>query len=390
MNYRTILFLAAVWIGLTGCNPRIEPVQSSQTDLVSLDAQISVGQTFVARFDGLTAVMVTLSPNKPGNGTLRLHLRAEPSSSQDLGVAVMPLNDVTTPGTYRFDFAPITRSNQGYYYALLEVEGNGSLWVGASAGNTYLNGALYQDGAPQDGQLTFLLEYDGSALFLGLAREVIKWLEVMGAALLVYLIPGWALLAWLWRGWDRLRWLEKFGLSAGMSLASGALLMLYTDLFGLHLGAAYAWGPALVGMGGLIWKGVANGGLKRRFQAIDQGIRHPRFTLNTRLPDISLVILLGLILVVRFWAIRGLEAPMWGDSVQHTYITQLVLDAGGLFESWEPYAPYTTFSNQYGFPAAAALLAWMTGMSASQAVLWSGPILNVPAIIAILPLGYNL
>jgi hypothetical protein len=197
-------------------------------------------------------------------------------------------------------------------------------------------------------------------------------------------------LGWLWRGWDELSIMGRVGLASGFSLAAYAVLLVFTDLLGLHLGAWYSWGLVIFAASSLVWEVIHKRQIQRRDQKINGlSITKPSARSNW-LPGITLVIILNLILITRWLAVRSLEAPMWGDSVQHAVITQLILDHGGLFDSWEPYAPYGTFGNQFGFPAAAALLAWVSGMDASQAILWSGQVLNVLAVLALYPLAVRL
>jgi hypothetical protein len=97
-----------------------------------------------------------------------------------------------------------------------------------------------------------------------------------------------------------------------------------------------------------------------------------------------------LVFAARIRAIHSLEAPMWGDSVQHAAIAQLLVDNGGLFNSWQPYAPYGTLTVHFGFSAAAALFAWVAGVSATQATLVVGQIINALAILALYPLAVRL
>jgi hypothetical protein len=103
--------------------------------------------------------------------------------------------------------------------------------------------------------------------------------------------------------------------------------------------------------------------------------------------DLAFVVLIALIFGVRFWAIRSLDVPMWGDSYQHTMIAQLLVDNGGLFDSWEPYAELQTFTYHFGFHAAAAAFHWVGGLDMPRAVLWTGQIVNGLAIIALYPLA---
>ena len=389
MKYRILFLLGLLWIGLAGCSPRVQMVQSSQSELVVLDAANPVGQTFVARYDGLQAIQVYLSPGQAGDGALVLRLQSEPGAEQDLAAVQMPLSQVTQARYYRFDFQPRSGSNQQYFYASLAVEGEGSVQVGASAGSTYQDGALYQQGAPLDGQLSFSLEYDTARLTAGLGRELVIWLGVFTLSSLLFILPGWAVLSWLWTGWDASSLPGRAGLASGTSLAIYAIVLLITDLLGLHLGAWYAWGLVIFSITCLAWR-VIKRQKSRRIEPKDDNVISRNQRWSTRLAGITLVIILGLILVTRWWAVRSLEAPMWGDSVQHTVITQLIIDHGGLFDSWLPYAPYGSFGNQFGFPAAAALLTWMIGFDASQAVIWAGQIFNVLAVMALYPLAVRL
>ncbi len=385
MKYRTILLLGMLWTVLTGCTPRVQAVQPTQTDSVVLDGLHSVGQTFVARYDGLSAILVNLSPGEAGDGELVLHLRAEAWSEEDLAQVSMPLSGVTQTGFYRFDFSPFSASNQQYYYAVWEVVGTGSLGVGCAAGSTYQDGALYQQGTPRDGQLVFSLEYDPGRMLSGMAKELVRWAGLLVLSGLIFIAPGWALLGWLWKGWGELSWLEQAGLAGGFSLAAYVLVLVFSDLLGLHLGAGYAWGAMICALVSLAWRAITRYRRQRGTASLKTGL-----SWSIRLADIAVVAVLVLIMATRWWAIREIEAPMWGDSVQHTFITQLILDKGGLFASWEPYAPYATFGNQFGFPTAAALLAWTSGLDAAQAVLWSGQVLNVLAVLVLYPLAVRM
>ena len=93
-------------------------------------------------------------------------------------------------------------------------------------------------------------------------------------------------------------------------------------------------------------------------------------------PGPLLIYVLALSLGARLWSVRDLVMPNWWDSVHHTVIVQLLLDHGGLFSSWEPYAPLTTFTYHFGFHGAVASLSWLSGLAAPQAVLVFGQVLN--------------
>lgn len=81
---------------------------------------------------------------------------------------------------------------------------------------------------------------------------------------------------------------------------------------------------------------------------------------------------------------------MWGDSYHHTTIAQLLVDHGGLFNSWEPYAPLETFTYHFGFHSNVALFHWLTGMPIVESVIVVGQILNALAPLMLYPLVHRL
>jgi hypothetical protein len=76
--------------------------------------------------------------------------------------------------------------------------------------------------------------------------------------------------------------------------------------------------------------------------------------------------------------------------VQHTVIAQLMVDNGGLFDSWEPYAPYRSLTVHFGFSSFAALLSWFTSMDSVRATLLMGQLISGLAVITLYPLAMRL
>jgi hypothetical protein len=198
----------------------------------------------------------------------------------------------------------------------------------------------------------------------------------------LYVLPGWALLKGLWKELNDFGWVEKTALSAGVSLAITPLFFLWTNLAGLHLGAGYAWLPGIAALIALLWMN------RNRIKSIQFSWplwqKKPLLSANF-LANATLVVVLVAVFFVRLWSVRNLDLPMWGDSYQHTVITQLMLDHGGLFESWQPYAPLESLTYHYGFHADAAILGWLANLPATRAVIWAGQILNGLAVIAVYP-----
>jgi hypothetical protein len=80
----------------------------------------------------------------------------------------------------------------------------------------------------------------------------------------------------------------------------------------------------------------------------------------------------GLALIVQLYITRDLPTGLWGDSYHHTIIAQLIIDNGGLFSSWQPYAPLVTFTYHYGFHSLVAWFAWLSNMPVTQGLLIVG------------------
>lgn len=376
------LLLTILTLGLVGCSPFVDSDQLQRTsdNGVLLSSAAPVGQTFVARHGGLNGLAVWLSPLAPAGGELTLHLRSEPVASQDLLTATLGVDAATTPGFYHFSFPPERDSHGEYYYAFLTLEGEGMVPVGQAPGAAYLDGAAYVNHEPQDAQLAFRLTYDPFWMVVELVGAAVRGVGLLSVALLLYVVPGWALLAWLWpRG--KLMWAERLGLAVGVSLALYPLLLLWTDLIGLHLGAFYAWFPVVGGLTALAWR-YRDWRPRQGWQDLQDWRCSAAFW-----PDVTLLIVLALVFGVRLLVVRTLDAPMWGDSYQHTMIAQLLVDNGGLFDSWEPYAPLQSFTYHYGFHAAVAVFHWLTDTEMVKVVIWVGQLLNGLAVLALYPLA---
>jgi hypothetical protein len=369
-----------------GCSPLVRAEQPSQPERVLLTPGETVGQTFVTRYAGLAGIDLYLRPEEPGDGQLLLRLSRSPQSGEALASASLPLDAIGSPGYYRFQLTPQPGPAGQDYFASLELHGDGTVWAGIAPGGAYLNGAQYKDQAPQEGQLAFRLVYDPGHAAWGLFGEGLGWLGGLAAAALLFAIPGWAALSRLLPDWHQLSWGEKLGLATGTSLSIYPLLFLWTHLSGLQLGPVSAWGPALVGVG-LLVEPLFRAGPPRPYR-LGKSIRRIAARLKRVAPaDLATLALAALVFATRFWAIRSLDVPLWGDSYQHTLITQLLVEHGGLFRSWAPYAELQTFTYHFGFHTLVAVFHWITRMPAPQAVLWTGQILNGLAVLALYPLA---
>lgn len=399
-NHRLLSLCFLSWL-LVGCTALAKFEQPVTSSAIVLDTNNTIGQTFLARYDGLDQIKVYVEPDQSSFDELRLHLKSTPIQTSDLRVATIPSAQIVAPGFYSFTFPPLEESYKQNYYFFIEVIGTGMLKIGSASGTNYLNGALYFNDHPQDAQLAFSLGYHPVEAVIGLLGEGIYWIKTLFLACLLFILPGWAVLSWLFPAWDNLSWREKTGLAAGISLAIYPILFLWTDLVGIHLDRFYAWLPILIGLLAIIWAWLRS---RRRVARDDpennqlnpSTIRYQwssifrKWSQRINAVDVTLVLVLILIVFVRFWVIRILDAPMWGDSYQHTLIAQLLVDNGGLFTSWYPYAELQSFTYHFGFHTLVAVFHWISGLDLPQATLWVGQILNVLAILALYPLAVRM
>jgi hypothetical protein len=381
LKFKNAIILAIFSIFISGCSSIVKPEQSGVVETVLLTNDSSIGQTFVAHYDGLNGFEIYFEPNQPGNGNIELHLLKDTWEKESLAIGSIPIREITAAGFYPIEFSPQSVSFQKDYYLLLQIAGAGQVLVGSGTGESYLNGAIYRNNEPGDAQLSFNIIYSPGLLTFGLLKEGFTWLMYLLVAAFLFVIPGWAILSYIYPVWQRYDWASQLALSVGVSLAFYPLLLLWTNLIDFQLGPFYAWLPPVFGLLSIFWRKKHNRSavsLKRISEAGSLWI------------DFTLIIILGMIFAMRFWVIRSLDAPMWGDSVQHTIITQLILDNGGLFDSWEPYAPYNTLTTHFGFSVFAALFAWVTKLNSVLATMLTGQIINGLAILAIYPLSIKM
>ena len=343
-----------------------------------------VGQTFVARHGGLAGVEFFLRPATDIPVTVTLHLLPNPGATEEIATASLRLPAGGVSRFYRFTIPYRQDSHGRYYYAFLEAAQPG-VTIASAGGDTYPDGAAYRSHRPLDVQSRFRLVYVPKAIVLDLARMMLNGIGLLTVAGLLFIVPGWLLLAWLlpvhYGRTAGLGRAEKLALACGVSLALYPLLFLWTDLVDLHLGPLYAWGPVVLGLAALAWR-------YRRWRPRQGWAALQAWARSDALwPDLVLLFILALVFGVRLLVVRTLDAPMWGDSYQHAVIAQLLVDNGGLFDSWEPYAELQTFTYHFGFHSAVAVFHWLTGVPVYRATLWVGQILNGLAVLALYPLS---
>lgn len=248
------------------------------------------------------------------------------------------------------------------------------------AGSSASGGALVNVGQTAwDEASLHSLQGDLPAATSGLSTWLGSGLLPGLVALALVILPGAALLAWLGPRNVRVPMgaLGHLLLAATLSLSVLPLLMLAADLLQIRLGTGAAWGllvvSALALAARLCYTTLSSRRETKTAAAAGSGVDW--------IWAVATLVVVGLIVGVRLAVVRGLQVPLWGDSVQHTVIVQLMLDNGGMFTSWEPYTPFSSFTIHFGFHAATTLLAWLTGADSPIAVVWSGQMWNILAVL---------
>lgn len=211
-----------------------------------------------------------------------------------------------------------------------------------------------------------LIEYHKSML-----TDALKTVPAILLAFSIALLPGFAVLNWF-KAFHKLDVVSRLCISAGVSVGLYVILFEACYEFGIKLGAFTPWAIVSISLASLIYR--RQWWFEFRTEASGKA---------NRLAYLMLIITFLVILVTRLWAVRGLVAGMWGDSVHHTLIVQLLLENQGLFNSWQPYIDVPKFTYHFGFHAITALYAWMRGTSAEFAVLMMGQVVNVCAVIGL-------
>jgi hypothetical protein len=329
-----------------------------------------VRQSFMPTHDGFHRVALTLAvPNPAPAGDAIVQVQDE--NQAIVYEQAVPLNEITShqPRLFVFDVQP----DSALRLYTVEVQLPNGVAVATDTEERY-NGRLSVDGAYQNGDL--LLEWGYKPTLGIVVGDGLTFLQKWGLPFLInallWTVPGLALLAWLRRG-EADSWSIPMLIGAAWAIG-GALLVLLPMVawwVGIPLGTWAVWlllvGSAMV----LVWA-------SRRGQPF--GVLDPLGGTGWLYLGI-----LGLVLLSRVVVIHALNSPLWGDSVHHTLITQLLLDNGGIFSTYEPYLPLAPFTYHTGFHLLSAWLGWsvlpgQAVLSGMDATLIGGQWQNVMAV----------
>jgi hypothetical protein len=212
-------------------------------------------------------------------------------------------------------------------------------------------------------------------------------LPVVVASALLLFLPGYALGVLLlprpgYRG------IERLLAAPALTLAALALLTLWATMLHLPLGPPAAGAVLLASVLALAW--AARGSvstLARLAGSARATVWKPTAPMWSALTASGLVVAyLALFLLaagLRLWSTSGVLPTLGADTYHHTLIARLIVERGGLPDSYMPYAPIDSFAYHFGFHSLVAWLHWWTGADVGPLVGLAGHLVNAAVALAV-------
>lgn len=365
---------------IAGCSPIGGRGQTQAMDTsITLGNSGTAGQTFTATYAGLAGMRLYLEavPNSQGSVTLKLY----PAGQRDHEIARGELDAGQISGagfvTIEFD-RPLAGSAFQDYYLELSKSGEGEVRLGSAPANTYLEGGLYLNRRAQTRQIAFMPIYAPFDWAAGIVFESLRWLGWLALAAFAILLPGLALVQWTGCANDFAAGvMGRILLGIAPGFAVYPILFLLFWLLQISGGMFLAWAPGI--LAGLY--------LLVRYRRNLRGLSLKRALASVRPVDLAWVGCALAVVFSRFWAVRTLPLPMWGDSIHHSMITELIVRNGGLFASWQPFNDMSSLTYHFGFHVFSAVIHWIGGLPSPQSVLVAGQLLNILAVLSLSPLA---
>ncbi len=329
----------------------------------------TVGQTFVAAHNGLSAVelLAAVYPDAPAGAALTLRLL----DSDDRVVAAQSFSGVAHNAPLRLNFSPLPHSAGETYTLQLEGTPDNKTTVWAYGLDGYARGTRLENGAPAPGDLRFSASY--TYLWSEALGDVVTALSrVARLALPLWLVlfaPGLLVLEWIGRYDDRLPsvW-ARWGAALGFSLSLLPLAWLWITVIGLTWSATAVWlAYALAGLA-VLWRSLAR--LSAASNWCELSRRRPS------VHDAALALILFVGFAARLLAVRDLAFPQWVDSPHHLALARLLAEAGRVPTGYLPLLPIEQFTYHFGFHAFAVTVHWLTALPLVEVLLLVGQLLN--------------
>jgi hypothetical protein len=168
---------------------------------------------------------------------------------------------------------------------------------------------------------------------------------------------------------------ERLLAAPALTVALLAALTLWASALHIHLGAGAA---VTLLMGSLALVAV------QALRGLRTERRSPQVVSPASFTTVAWYLaLFGLALGLRLWSTRDILPTLGADSYHHTLIAQLLVERGGLPDSYLPYAPIQTFAYHFGFHSLVAWLHWWTGADVGALIGLAGHLVNAAVALAV-------
>ncbi len=401
------LLLTALLLGLSGCVTLADPEASQvyNSDSVgTLDAQSTLGQTFVSRRPHLNGITIWLTPPPPSPSnitksiiqTITVKLFHSPADTTPVFSTTLttPTNGSYVPFTISM---PGQGNPAGQVFYLLMTVNSGSLQVNGRNEDAYPDGQAYLNGQPVDTDIAFRATYNytAAAVLQDLGQYARNSWLIVPLLILVWL-PGWLLIdiSGLRQHFD---FGQQTAISVGLSLALVPVVMLWTTVLKLK------WSGREVSIAAVVLLVIFIARLIYRWITARNKLpdpsnelslpppASPKNTLQRRhLPTVALMVIFLVSLLIRFIMVRDLATPAWVDSVHHALITRLIMTNGGFPSTYLPYLDISPTAYHPGFHSLAAAFTWLSGLQLDRSLLILGQFLNALCIFAVYLLATSL
>ena len=362
-----------------------DTIAPDASDRIIVSSGSTIGQSFISRHAGLEAVEIAtnvLDITGTSGITLALTSSDQAVESDFRIVWIKPLPSMNQKWQ-RFEFAPIGGSRNQRFMAEFTQNDSASNYYLTAPVDTYRDGVMYFHNTPQEKQLSLHLIYNQWFIAFDLLKWGVQAILLSVVVLLLFIIPGAAIEAYLLPLYGE-AWQVKLALASAMSLCLYPILLVWLNVLNIQSSQLVVWLIVLASSLALLPRLL----VRRKTGAIGGHFRI-WWQSSARSPDLLWIVAVAVMSLIRLFLLRSVDSPMWGDSVQHAMISQLIVEHGGLFSSWLPYVPYDSLTVHPGFHIITAVIMWALRESSLNATLHAGQIINCLAVLALVPLAHR-
>lgn len=389
------LIVVLLSIFLSGCVTINDP-ESAQDNYTKLIGSVSdsqtVGQSFVSRRGRLNGITLWFSSDTEPGKTVSLQLFRAGDFVFPIFSTTFNTSGLSQTSARHFDIPSLDDPPGQAYYIKLSSYHPVLLHVYGRDENAYPDGQAYINDQPIPNDIAFRLTYDYN---LQSAIDDAKyWLGHGWDFLLlatVLFLPGWLLLN-LTGLQRRLDGGEQTALAIGLSLAVTPIIMLWTTTLGLQWdGTGVRIAAAILTAEAFALHLIQKRSPRQQNNAaeINATQRWGRKK-HVSLTGIALVAVFIAALGLRLAMIRDLALPAWIDSVHHTLIARVIVEQGGMPQTYQPYIDVDPNFYHAGYHANIAAYHWISGLDLAAVMLIVGQIHNALMSVALYALTTSL